>query len=136
MKLLSLRVGISVLLVLFGVIWVSLGQDKLENLPDLEGKIAFVGDDFNIYTIDLTSGDVHQLSEGGQNDLNSRHGHGMVSLLIFVAVCAGLARQVSTFLFLKTVLERVMKYISHQMLAMSMRIGRQQLAGLNPIVRI
>lgn len=64
MKLKSYHFNI-VLVLLFFIPSLTLAQDADIASLDLEGKIAYVGDDFNIYTYNFSTFDITQLTEDG-----------------------------------------------------------------------
>lgn len=54
-----------VIVMLLATVSITFAQEvELESLG-LEGKIAYVGDDFNIYSLDLSTSDINQLTEDG-----------------------------------------------------------------------
>ena len=65
MKLKSYHLSIFLFL-LFNMVGLSVAQEvDIESLG-LEGKLAYIGDDFNIYTLDFTTSDINQLTLDGK----------------------------------------------------------------------
>ena len=64
MKRKSFGLGV-VLVILLNVIGWTFAQEVEIDSLELTGTIAYVGDDFNIYTLDLATADTHQLTDDG-----------------------------------------------------------------------
>lgn len=56
---------LSTIILLFGVSGFAIGQDVELDEMDLVGQLAFVGDDHNIHTMDLSTGETVQLTDDG-----------------------------------------------------------------------
>lgn len=57
--------GFSIIIILLATVSIIIAQDVEVESLGLEGKIAYVGDDFNIYTLNLLTSDINQLTEDG-----------------------------------------------------------------------